>query len=158
MIVPIIVSSVFVLVTVIFCIAKPNPGRIFLGVFFIIMAIGVNGYFTFTNPHSYVEYASGSLIPLYRDVALAVVKLNPVLFGVLLITFEIVMGLLLLHKHTSVKIGLINTMAFLIGIAPLSFTQIPWLGLVIGQAYLLTKEFDATFLETMQTRLRRRQA
>jgi hypothetical protein len=57
------------------------------------------------------------------------------------------MGLLLLHKGISVKIGLIGMIVFLIGIAPLSFVQIPWLGLIIGFAYLLTKEIDSTFLE-----------
>jgi hypothetical protein len=158
MLIPIIVSSVFILAVVILCLTKPNAGRIFLGLFFLVMAIGVNGTFTFTNPQAYVDYASESLIPLYRDIALTVVELNPVLFGLLLMAFEIAMGLLLLHKQKSVRIGLIGTIVFLIGIAPLSFVQIPWLGLIIGEAYLLTKEFDTTFLETIRSKLRRRQS
>ena len=157
MLIPIIVSSVFVLAVIILCLVRPNAGRMFLGLFFLVVAIGVNGSFTFTNPQAYVEYASGALIPLYRDIALTVVELNPVLFGLLLMGFEIAMGLLLLHKQKSVTIGLIGTMAFLIGIAPLSFVQIPWLGLIIGEAYLLTKEFDTTFLETIRSKLRPRQ-
>jgi hypothetical protein len=156
MLIPFIVSSVFVLAVVILCLVKPNAGRIFLGLFFLVMAIGVNGSFTFTNPQGYVEYASGALIPLYRDIALTIVKLNPVLFGLLLMVFEIAMGLLLLHKGKSVRIGLIGTIVFLIGIAPLSFVQIPWLGLIIGEAYLLSKEFDTTFLEIIQSKLRSR--
>jgi hypothetical protein len=158
MLIPIIVSSVFILAVVILCLTKPSAGRIFLGLFFLVMAIGVNGTFTFTNPQAYVDYASESLIPLYRDIALTVVELNPVLFGLLLMAFEIAMGLLLLHKQKSVRIGLIGTIVFLIGIAPLSFVQIPWLGLIIGEAYLLTKEFDTTFLETIRSKLRRRQS
>jgi hypothetical protein len=71
--------------------------------------------------------------------------------------FEITMGLLLLHKQKSVRIGLIGTILFLIGIAPLSFMQIPWLGLVIGEAYLLTKEFDTTSLDMIKSKLRPRQ-
>jgi hypothetical protein len=156
MLIPFIVSSLFVLAVVILCLVKPNAGRIFLGLFFLVMAIGVNGSFTFTNPQGYVEYASGALIPLYRDIALTIVKLNPVLFGLLLMVFEIAMGLLLLHKGKSVRIGLIGTIVFLIGIAPLSFVQIPWLGLIIGEAYLLSKEFDTTFLEIIQSKLRSR--
>jgi hypothetical protein len=70
--------------------------------------------------------------------------------------FEIAMGLLLLHKRNSVRIGLVGTMAFLIGIAPLSVIQIPWLGLIIGQAYLLAKEFDSTFLDIIKSKLRPR--
>jgi hypothetical protein len=155
MLIPIIVSSAFALAVVILCLMKPNAGRIFLGLFFLAMAIGVNGSFTLTNPQSYVDYASGALIPLYRDIALAVVELNPVLFGLLLMAFEITMGLLLLHKHRAVKVGLIGTMVFVAGIAPLSIVQIPWLGLLIGQAYLLTKDFDTTFLETIRHKLGR---
>jgi hypothetical protein len=154
MLIPIIVSSVFVLVVIILCLIKPDAGRIFLGLFFLVMAIGVNGSFTFGDPQAYIEYASGAPIPLYRDIALTIVELNPVLFGLLLMAFEIAMGLLILHKLKSVRIGLIGTMGFLIAIAPLSFIQIPWLGLIIGEAYLLTKEFDSTFLEIMRSILR----
>jgi hypothetical protein len=158
MLVPIVVSSLFVIGVVALCLVKPNGGRIFLGLFFLVMAIGVNGSFTFTNPQAYVEYASGALIPFYRDVALTIVELNPVVFGSLLMAFEIAMGLLLLHKQKSVRIGLIGTMAFLIGIAPLSYVQIPWLGLLIGEASLLTREFDTTLLETIQSKLHPRQS
>ena len=158
MLVPIIVNSVFVVAVVVLCLTRPNAGRQFLGLFFLAMAIGVNGSFTFGNPQAYAEYASGALIPFYRDIALAVVRLNPVLFGLLLMGFEIAMGLLLLHKQASVKIGLIGTMVFLIGIAPLGLVQIPWLGLIVGEVYLLTKEFDTTSLETIQAKLRQRQS
>ena len=42
MIILIIVSTIFVLAVVVLCPAKPNAGRIFLGLFFLVMAIGVN--------------------------------------------------------------------------------------------------------------------
>lgn len=155
MLIPIIISSVFVLAVVILCLVKPNAGRIFLGFFFLLMAIGVNGSFTFANPQAYMEYASGALIPFYRDIALTVVEFNVLLFGSLLILFEIIMGLLLLHKGIYVKIGLVGTMVFLVGIAPLSTMQFPWLGLIIGEVYLLTKDFETSFLETVYSKLRR---
>ena len=147
MLIPILVSSVFILAVVILCLTKPNVGRIFIGIFFLVMAIGVNGLFTFSNPQAYVEYASNALIPLYRDIALVVVKLNPVGFGLLLLIYEIAMGLLMLHKEKSVKIGLIGTIMFLVVISPLSYLQIPWLGLIIGEGYLLTKVFNTTFID-----------
>ena len=156
MLIPMVVSSVFILAVVILCLTKPNAGRIFLGLFFLVMAIGVNGSFTFTNPQAYIEYASGALIPIYRDIPLTIVELNPVLFGLTLMAFEIAMGLLLFHKGKSVKVGLIGTMCFLVIIAPLSVIQLPWLGLIIGQAYLLTKEFDTSFLEMIRSKLRSR--
>jgi len=157
MLIPMIVSSVFVLFVIALCLMKPNAGRIFLGLFFLLMALGVNSSFTFANPQAYLDYAKGALIPSYRDLAMSIVSLSPVLFGLLLMSFEITMGLLLLHKQKSVKIGLIGTIFFLIGIAPLSTVQIPWLGLIIGEVYLLTKEFDTTFLEFLQSKLRPQQ-
>lgn len=144
---PMIISSLFVLAVVILCFIKPNAGRIFLGVFFLVMALGVNGSFTFGNPQAYLDYANGALIPFYRQLAVGVVKISPVIFGLLLMVFEICMGLLLLHKKQAVKIGLIGTMLFIIGIAPLSWVQIPWLGLLVAQGFLYTKEFDRSVLE-----------
>ncbi len=38
----IIWSICFVLFLIILCIVKPNIGRIFLGIFYLIMAIGIN--------------------------------------------------------------------------------------------------------------------
>lgn len=154
MLVPMMISAVFVLALVAVCLAKPNAGRIVLGLFFLAMAIGVNGSFTLSNPQAYSEYAQGALIPLYRDLALSVITLlSPTLFGLLLMAFEITMGVLLLHKRTSVKMGLVGTMFFLVGIAPLSIIQLPWLGLMIGQGYLLTQEFDCTLLDSLRSKL-----
>ena len=56
MLAPYIVSAVFVVSVVALCIAKPNAGRIFLGLFFLAMALGVNGAFVLTGPQFYVDY------------------------------------------------------------------------------------------------------
>jgi len=42
-----------------------------------------------------------------------------------------------------------------IGIAPLSLVQLPWLGLIFGEIYLLTKVFDTTFLAMLQSKFRK---
>ncbi len=151
---PMIISSLFVLAVVVLCLVKPNVGRIFLGFFFLVMALGVNGSFTFGNPQAYLDYANDALIPFYRQLAIGVVTINPVIFGLLLMVFEISMGLLLLHKKQAVKIGLIGTMLFIIGISPLSWVQIPWLGLLVAQGFLFTKEFDRSVLEGILTALK----
>jgi len=151
---PIIVSTIFVLAVCLLCFLKPNAGRIFLGFFFLVMALGVNGSFTFGNPQAYLDYASGALIPVYRSLATTVIQVSPFLFGVLLMLFEISMGLLLLHKKNAVKAGLIGTMIFIVGIAPLSWVQIPWLGLLAAQGYLLTKEFDVSFIGKLFSRFK----
>jgi hypothetical protein len=142
-----LVSIIFVLAVVVLCFAKPNAGRIFLGLFFLAMALGVNGSFTFGNPQAYIDYAEGALIPLYRILVVPVVSISPFLFGLLLMAFEITMGILLLGKHKSVKIGLIGTMLFLAGMAPLDWLQLPWLGLIVAEAYLFKFDFDRSFIE-----------
>lgn len=151
---PMIISILFVLAVVILCFVKPNAGRIFLGFFFLVMALGVNGSFTFGNPQAYLDYVSGALIPFYRRLAVDVIQISPVIFGLLLMVFEICMGLLLLHKKQAVKVGLIGTMLFIIGIAPLSWLQIPWLGLLVAQGFLYTKEFDRSVLEKVLSGLK----
>ena len=84
MLTPILVSSIFVLAVVVLCFAKPNAGRIFLGIFFLVMALGVNGSFTFGNPQAYLDYANGALIPFYRTVTVTAISISPFLFGLLL--------------------------------------------------------------------------
>jgi hypothetical protein len=158
MLVPILISAGFVLGVVLLSFVRPNVGRIFLGIFFLVMALAVNGGFTLTNPQAYVEYASGALLPAYRELALTVVPLNPTAFGVLLMAYELAMGLLLLHRGNAVKIGLWGTAIFLLGISPLSYLQFPWLGLLVAQVYLLTKTFDRSFFDLLQARFQRSRA
>lgn len=152
MLTPYIVSTIFVLAIVILCFVRPNAGRIVLGFFYLAMAIGVNGFLILTNPQGYEAYLGGALLPLYQELTARTVALYPVLYGLLLMAFEIAMGLLILSKQMYVKIGLLGTIVFLIALTPVSTLQIPWLGLVVGQIYLLTKEFDRTFLEMLRSR------
>lgn len=144
---PFFVSSVFVLAVIILCFVKPNAGRMFLGFFYLAMALGVNGYFTFGNPQAYLDYTQGALIPFYARLTTTIVSINPVLFGLLVMAFEITMALLILYKQQAVKIGLIGTMLFLIGMAPLSWLQMPWLGLIIGELFLTRREFNRSVMD-----------
>lgn len=144
-----LVSIVFVLLVVIFCFAKPNAARIFLGFFFLTMALGVNGSFTFGNPQAYLDYANGALIPFYRTVTVSVISVSPFGFGLLVMAFEITMALLLLHKGRAVKLGLLGTMLFLARMTPLDWLQLPWLGLIIGELYLLRLDFERSFLDIL---------
>jgi hypothetical protein len=114
------------------------------------MALGVNSSFTFGNPQAYIDYANGALIPFYRALTVNVISISPFLFGLLLMAFEIAMGLLLLHKHKSVKIGLLGTMLFLAGMAPLDWVQLPWLGLIVAEIHLFKHDFDRSLWEMIR--------
>ena len=151
MIDPIIVSMIVALAMAVLCLAKPNAGRIFLGFFYLAMA-GINVILALSSPQSYIEMGENSLIPLYRELFLQVVALNPALFVLPIAAFQIAMGLLILGKQRYVKVGLIGTIIFMIAITPLGIIQLPWLGMVLVQAFLLTKEFDKTFLEILRSK------
>ena len=150
----IIIGVILVLPVVILCLVRPNAGRIFLGFFYLAMGIGVNLPLGLTNPQMYVEMGKDALIPLYRELFVQVVALNPALFVLPIAAFQIAMGLLILNKQRYVKIGLIGTIIFVIAITPLGIHQLPWLGLPLVQAFLLRKEFDRTFLEVLRSKLR----
>lgn len=143
----IIWSIGFVLFVIILGILKPNIGRIFLGIFYLVMAIGINIPNAITNPQSTVQMGEASLLGFYRILFSEVVSKAPVLFILAIAIFQITMGLLILNKHKYVKYGLTGASVFLILITPFGYIQIPWLGIAAIQLYLLTKDFNETFIE-----------
>jgi hypothetical protein len=149
---PIVTGILSSLVMIGISLRKPNTGRIILGIFFLVMAVGVNGTITLFNPQSYFEYSQGALLSIYRELGTNIISLNPVVFGLLLIGYEITIGLLMLYKGKFVKAGMIGSILFLIAIAPVSLIQIPWLGLAITPAYLSTEDFETSFWEIMRSK------
>ncbi|HNW69617.1 MAG TPA: hypothetical protein PKI01_04385 [Bacteroidales bacterium] len=154
--VKIIWSIVFVVIVMVLCILRPNAGRIFLGIFYLIMAIGINLVNAFIDPQSTVQMGENSLIGFYRTIFTEIVSKAPVVFIILIALFEITMGLLILNKHKKVKFGLIGTTVFLILITPFGYIQLPWLGLAAIQLYLLRKDYDKTLIEIIRTALHRK--
>ncbi|MGE5382034.1 MAG: hypothetical protein ACM3PX_01255 [Omnitrophica WOR_2 bacterium] len=152
----IIWSIGFVLIVIILCVLKPNIGRIFLGIFYLIMAIGINMVNAITDPHSTVQMGEASLLDFYKTIFSEVIAKAPVLYILLIALFQITMGLLILNKHRNVKLGLIGTTIFLILITPFGYIQIPWLGIAAVQLYLLRKDFDKTLIEIITDSIRRR--
>ena len=145
----------FVLAVMILCYVKPEIGRIFLGFFYLAMALGVNTVLAFTNPQSIIQMGEGSLIEFYRTFFSNVVSLAPVPFILFVAIFEITMALLILNKHRNVKFGLTGTTIFLFLITPFGYIQLPWLGIALIQLYLLRKDFDKTFIEIIGTAFRK---
>lgn len=115
----IIWSIGFVLMVVILCIVKPNIGRFFLGIFYLIMAIGINVVNAFTNPQSTEQMGEESLFGFYRTIFSDIVAKAPAIFILCIAFYQIAMALLILNKQKYVKLGLIGTSVFLILITPL---------------------------------------
>lgn len=155
---PIAVGLVFSAVVVVLSLLRPNAGRIFLGIFFLVMGLGVNLTFVLTQPSFVYDYGAGAWLPLYRTLTEGIIGINPTAFGILLIVFEVAMGLLLLSRGVGVKVGLIGTMVFVLALVPIHPAQIAWVGPVVANIYLLTKSFEADVITMIRNRKRGRRS
>lgn len=128
---------------------RPNVGCIFVGLFFLVMAIGVNVVTVFVDPNAYVGLGADSFIPLYRWVFIDLVALAPPLFVLPVAAFEIAITPLMLSKGRYAKCGLIGGIVFLLAITPLGVWTLANPIMVVAMAYLLTKGYDKSFLEML---------
>lgn len=143
---------IFCLAVSALCLVRPNAARIFVGVFFIIMAVAVNVLLSIVAPDQFVRLGTDApLIPFYSWFFEHVVALAPPLVGVLAAVGEIAIGLLILGSGRSVKLGLLGAIAFLIVITPLGVWTLPNLVLAASLAWLLTKDYPQSLLQMVQT-------
>jgi hypothetical protein len=148
-----IIWAVFCLLVLVLCLIRPNAGRIFLGLFFLIMAIGVNFVMVFVDPNSYIGLGADSYIPLYRWVFTNLVALAPPLFVLPIAAFEIAIGLLMLSRGRYVKRGLIGGIVFLIGITPLGIWTLANPILALALVFLLRRDYDRSLQEMVRSLL-----
>lgn len=58
---------VFCLLIFVLCLSKPAAGRIFMGIFFLVMAVGVNVVLVLISPGQFVVLGTGApVVPLYE--------------------------------------------------------------------------------------------
>lgn len=144
--------GVFCVLVLVLCIVRPNAGRIFLGIFFLIMAIAVNVVLVLVAPEQFVALGTeGAIVPLYEWSFEHIVAVAPAVFGLLTAAYEIAIGLLLLSHGRLVKWGLIGGIVFLIGITPLGIFTLANPILALAMAYLLTKNFDKSLAEMIRS-------
>jgi hypothetical protein len=149
--------AVFCLLVLLLCLVRPYAGRVFVGIFFLIMAVGVNVILVLVAPDQFVALGTGApVVPLYRWFFENVVALAPPLFGLLAAAYEITIALMMLSKGRYVKWGLIGGIVFLIAITPLGIWTLGNPIMALALAYLLTKEYDRSFLEMLHLRTRPR--
>jgi hypothetical protein len=148
-----ITFALFSLLVLLLCLVRPGAGRIFMGIFFLVMAIGVNVLLVLVAPNLFVALGTNdAIIPLYRWFFENVVALAPPLFGLLAAAYEITIALMMLSKDKYVKWGLIGGIVFLIGITPLGVWTLANPILALTLAYLLTREYDRSLLEMLHLR------
>ncbi|SDP84321.1 hypothetical protein SAMN04487914_1574 [Arthrobacter sp. ok909] len=134
---------------------KPPAARIFLGVFFILMAVAVNLVWSLVAPELFVTLGTDDpLVPFYVWVFQNVVTLSPQGFGALAAAGELTVGLLILSHGWKVKIGLALAVAFLLLITPLGIWTLPNPVMAAGAAWLMTKDFPRSLVQILRARRR----
>jgi hypothetical protein len=129
---------------------KPTAARIFSGIFFLIMAIGVHIVLVLTAPAVYLEWGATALFPPYRWLFANVVAWNPLLFGLTAAAFEITVGLLMLAKGRAAQLGLIVGGLFLLAISPLGIDTLPNALYALGLFYLATQPADKSLWDLLR--------
>jgi hypothetical protein len=105
------------------CLWRPDLGRVVLGVFFIVMAVGVNVVFVLLAPDGFVKLGTdAALLSAYEWGFRHIVAQAPAVFGLLVAAFEIVVGVLMIRRGPSTRWALLAGIAFLVAITPLG----PW--------------------------------
>lgn len=119
----ILVPAVFYLAILALAIWRPRVATIVIGVFFAVMAIGVNLVFAIVAPSGFVSLGTDApLLPLYAWFFADLVSLAPVVFGLLAAAFELALGALMITGGRWARWGLGIGAVYMCVIAPLG----PW--------------------------------
>ena len=149
-----ITSALFSSLVLILCVLRPNAGRLFLGFFFMVMAIGVNVVLVVIAPDLFVGLGTNdAIVPLYRWFFENVVALAPPFFGLLAAAYEMIIALLMLSGGRYAKWGLIGGIVFLVGITPLGVWTLANPLLAAAMALLLRRDYDRSLQEMVHSLL-----
>ena len=118
-----------------------NIARFIFGIIYLLGAIANITLVTINGSQSYIKFADATFFPWYSEAWMAVAAPNITLIVILLIAFEISLGLLFILKKKYLKIALILGTLFCLASMPTMieaiYTNLP---LALIQAFLLWKE------------------
>ena len=136
-----IIWAAFCLVALGLALWRPGAGRRALGIFFIIMAVGINVVFVLAAPDGFVDLGtSAPLLPPYEWVFEHVVARAPAVFGLLVASFEVTVGLLMIRGGQWGSVGLLGGIVFLLVIAPLGPWTVPNLIMAAALGAILLRD------------------
>jgi len=119
-----------------------NVARIIFGIIYLLGAVANITLVVINGSESYIGFANATFFSWYREAWMAVAAPNITLIVILLIAFEISLGLLFIIKRKYLKIALILGILFCLASMPTMveaiYTNLP---LALIQAFLLWKEF-----------------
>jgi hypothetical protein len=105
------------------CLARPTLGRVLAAVFWVAMA-ATNVTFGLVQPEVYPGLADATYVPVYREAFHLVAGLNPTLFALAAAAFQLAVAWALLGRGALVRLGLLGSLAYLLGIAALSVVNL----------------------------------
>lgn len=145
----------FALLFNLFALLKPLGARIFLGIFFIVMALGVNLAIMLSNPRLIVDLGATAMVPFYRWAFEHWVAAEPAAFIIPIIFLELLAGFLMLGKGGSARLGLWGAISFLVMTTPLHEMTLPNALLAVGVWFLTRRDLDSSLWDLLR-RLRGR--
>ena len=128
-----------------------NIARFIFGTIYLLGAIANITLVTINGSQVYIGFADASFFPWYREAWMAVASPNITLIVMLLIAFEISLGLLFIINRAYLKLALVLGILFCLASMPTMVQAIyTILPLALIQAFMLWKElrWDITMRNT----------
>lgn len=148
----------FALVILLLDFFKPQAARIVVGIFFLIMAFGVNLTVLLTDPSLIAATGAKALLPVYRWFFTEIIAAHPDLWMIPLILFESTVGCLILSKGKWTRLGLLAGTLWCLWLTPVGIEEVtaPALALAIG--LLMRNNFDRSIIEILGGMFQRKAA
>lgn len=132
-----------------------EAARIFLALYFIAMALGVNALYLLRHPEQFDGLADLAVLPPYEWLLREVIPPLATPFTLLLVGFELTVALLMLGKGRAVTLGLAAAIAFQLAVIPgVGAYGLANLPVVALMAVLLRVRYGRTALDLARSRRR----
>ncbi len=119
----------------------PVLTRRFLGGFFILMGLGVNLVYVLLDPEGFVRIGTDApLLGVYGWAFANIVALWPIALGVILASYEVALGTMMIMGGRAGRWGLLAGITFLVVSTPLSTWTLPNLVLAAALVSILVRE------------------
>ncbi|WP_225753251.1 hypothetical protein [Actinotalea sp. Marseille-Q4924] len=134
---------------------RPQGTRYVVGVFFIVMGVGVNWVLSVAAPEQFVGLGvNDPLLPAYAWFFENVVAAAPAAVGILAGAGEIAVGVLMLGRRGAARLGLLAGAAFLLVITPLGLWTLPNVVLAGALAVLSRHTYDHSMVDALRRHVR----
>ncbi len=128
---------------------RPQAGRVVVGIFFLVMALGVNVPVALIDPTLFAAAGANALLPVYGWFFGEVLASIPLPFVIALILFETATGLLILSQGKAVRLGLTGASLFCLFLTPVGIEEVTAPLLIVTFLILMRSEFPKPVLRRL---------